>query len=76
MIFLFLISIDGFNKNANLSTSALRFVLAQLTEKFISNLSTKCKSISLVSAYGVNEKIKFSAISGQKKVEIKKLEYP
>ena len=34
----------------------------KLTEKFISNLSDNCKSISLVSAYGVNEKIKFSNI--------------
>jgi len=34
----------------------------KLTEKFISNLSSKCKSVSLVSAYGVNEKIKFSNI--------------
>lgn len=34
----------------------------KLTEKFISNLSEKCKSISLVSAYGVNENIKYSNI--------------
>ena len=33
-----------------------------LTKKLISNLSEKCKSISLVSAYGVNEKISFSNI--------------
>jgi|TARA_B100000524_G_scaffold332508_1_gene219756 hypothetical protein len=34
----------------------------KLTKKFISNLSKKCKSISLVSAYGVNENLKYSNI--------------